>query len=626
LSRTSRLGLWLALAALLGTPASPARATVLEGALVDARVATNGSLEIQERITMSDVFHGAYRDIPVREGESIDHVVVSENGHAYRYGGSTKLGSIGQPDTYATTRAGSDERVVWHFDNPSGAARTFVVSYRLSGLAVAYDDVVDVNLNVWGGDWSQSLPSLRALLRLPHPASGPSYRVWAGPAWVHGVVARRADGVELQAASVPLHQLVDLRVVFPRSLLTSTTGATVRRGDALERIVAEEQASFAAYDRDRRRLRELERSAWTWLVLVLLGVGPALVITGLVYWRYGHEPRVGYERQYEQEPPSELPPALVPTLVRERGGAGTNELAATLFDLIRRGRYRAEHVTTERSVWGGLRHEAISDLQLRQGAALADERPWERHLTSIVDPIVEGEGERLSRLHDRIAEQRAENAKRFQHFRDAVGAEIKKQRWYRNRGLALLLAAALVLLMAGAIALIAGVARFRVNAPRVGDVVTIALAVCALVNAAILGLAATRVPLWRSRTRASQQEALRWNAFRRYLTDFPRLQEAPPASLTLWERYLVYGIAFGIADRVLQAAHLHMPEELHDQSSIYWISPNGGLGGGISAFAISDLTAGLGSSLSPPSSSGGFGGGFGGGGFGGGGGGGGGGW
>ena len=75
-------------------------------------------------------------------------------------------------------------------------------------------------------------------------------------------------------------------------------------------------------------------------------------------------------------------------------------------------------------------------------------------------------------------------------------------------------------------------------------------------------------------------EAERWEAFRRYLTDFPGSQEAPPASLELWERYLVYGIAFGIAERVLQAAHLQMPEELHEQSSIYWICPTGDLGSG----------------------------------------------
>ena len=125
-------------------------------------------------------------------------------------------------------------------------------------------------------------------------------------------------------------------------------------------------------------------------------------------------------------------------------------------------------------------------------------------------------------------------------------------------------------------------------------------------NAAILVVALTRVRLWRRRTKAGETEAERWDAFRRYLTDFPRLQEAPPATLELWERFLVYGIAFGIAERVLQGAQLHMPQELHDQSSIYWITP-------VRRprlrrrprSAIGDLGSGFGSALTPPSSGGG---------------------
>ena len=51
-----------------------------------------------------------------------------------------------------------------------------------------------------------------------------------------------------------------------------------------------------------------------------------------------------------------------------------------------------------------------------------------------------------------------------------------------------------------------------------------------------------------------------------------------------------------------------MPAALHDQSSIYWISPTGDLGSGPTSLAISDLSAGFGSALAPPSSgSGGFG-------------------
>ena len=80
-------------------------------------------------------------------------------------------------------------------------------------------------------------------------------------------------------------------------------------------------------------------------------------------------------------------------------------------------------------------------------------------------------------------------------------------------------------------------------------------------------------------------------------TDFPRLDEAPPATLALWERFLVYGIAFGIADRVLQGAQIHMPEALHEASTIYWISPGGDLGSGPSSISIGDLASGFGSAL-----------------------------
>ena len=77
----------------------------------------------------------------------------------------------------------------------------------------------------------------------------------------------------------------------------------------------------------------------------------------------------------------------------------------------------------------------------------------------------------------------------------------------------------------------------------------------------------------------------------------------------------MYGIAFGIAERVLQGAQLHMPEALHEASTIYWISPSGDLGSGATSLSLGDLASGFGDALAPPNSGGsGGGGGFSGGG------------
>ena len=127
------------------------------------------------------------------------------------------------------------------------------------------------------------------------------------------------------------------------------------------------------------------------------------------------------------------------------------------------------------------------------------------------------------------------------------------------------------LLLSLVVLLWTAISGWRAGTPRWGDVVLAAIGGCAILNAALMVFAFTRVRMWRRRSKNGQLEAERCEAFRRYLTDFPRLQEAPPATLELWERFLVYGIAFGIAERVLQGAQLHMPEELHNASSIYWI-------------------------------------------------------
>ena len=148
-----------ALAALALTGDASAKSFSLPAADVSVHVAKDGSLVVDELITyaFSGPFSGGYRDIPLREGESIDGVQVSENGRAYRPGGCTELGCADAPGTFGTTdgrRARAHRLALPGARRGSGRSR---IRYRLSGVAVAYDDVVDVNLKVWGSEWKEPL-------------------------------------------------------------------------------------------------------------------------------------------------------------------------------------------------------------------------------------------------------------------------------------------------------------------------------------------------------------------------------------------------------------------------------------------------------------------------------------
>ena len=260
---------------------------------------------------------------------------------------------------------------------------------------------------------------------------------------------------------------------------------------------------------------------------------------------------------------------------------------------------------------GRLRHEDIADLELSRGE--------NTDLATYEEP-----GRQRDRRGSRDrpgapfevpanASWRLRNSERFKEFKKTVADAIKRRGWFLPAGLPTLPRAGGLPAAAGGIMLWVGAHRLQSFAPRWSDVLLIAFGICLLVSAAIVGVGLYKVRLWRRRIGRRPDRG-------RALAGLPPLPDplpparhrASPAALELWERLLVYGIAFGIAERVLEGAHLYMPEEIHQSSSIFWISPNGDLGSvDPSALGIGDLSAGFGSALAPPSSgSGGFGGGF----------------
>ena len=97
-----------ALAALAITGTAGAKSFSLPQAAISVQVAKDGSLLVDEHITyaFSGPFSGGFRDIPLRDGETIDRVRVTEGGRAYRPGGCTELGCIDTADTYGATKVG----------------------------------------------------------------------------------------------------------------------------------------------------------------------------------------------------------------------------------------------------------------------------------------------------------------------------------------------------------------------------------------------------------------------------------------------------------------------------------------------------------------------------------------
>jgi uncharacterized membrane protein len=110
---------------------------------------------------------------------------------------------------------------------------------------------------------------------------------------------------------------------------------------------------------------------------------------------------------------------------------------------------------------------------------------------------------------------------------------------------------------------------------------------------------------------------LQWTNFKKYITDFSLMRAHPPQHVILWEEYMVYATAFGVAKKTSKVLEIVMPQEIRSNQMVATYSGFSSISSdfsGVGGFSGSGGSAGGGGGFG-----GGGGGGFGGGGGGGGG-------
>lgn len=582
-------------AALALAPAAHAKSSDIVDADVQLELANDASLLVTERLTFDydGSFEGSYRDIPLLHGEHITDVRVGEGGQAYEPGGNTTLGSHDRPGVFGAIPFGPGERIVWHY-RASDEQKTFTIFYRVVGAAVAYDDVIDVGWTVWGDQWDFDLDHLTA--RLANPALDPDdplYRVWGHPRSVEGETVRGEGVATLEATDVPDGTAVEMRVTVPRAPGQNVSGARVEPGEGLPTIFAEEQDLDDDFNAP---WPSFKRWVADNILLVSLGLAALVLGTlGLLTWLARERP--GQTPEHLPEPPDDADPAVAYGLANE-GGDSTNTVLATLLDLVDRGYYTAGSASTGEEKLD----LALAKNRLRPNDGELDDH--EKQVLTFFDELLLDDTVAMSEMRDRIPQHSETWRARWESMTAALNsAEEGQLDWDRNfNGVRGLLTIA-VLLGFGALTLI-------YLSEDEGFLLPAAIGIATFV-AVILwpGRHLKRVAL------DYRERSARWQAFARWTEDFPRLEDDPPATLELWKRILVYGVAFGTADRMIASGRIPVPVTESASTSAHWSTYAFAGGLGDSSFDGSAFSSGFASQVAPPaSSSSGGGGGFSGGG------------
>jgi len=321
--------------------------------------------------------------------------------------------------------------------------------------------------------------------------------------------------LEVHYGRVPEDTGVELRYLMPPELFTVTV-----EGTALERLL-----------RDETRLAGLDaarRNPW-WGALTLL---PLLGLSSGVWLAARRYRPTAPAMRYPFEPPAERPPAAVTYLAAR---------FSTIMDLARRG-------------YGSFdTQDGSFNMQLR-GKDDTELLGFEREVLDYLRRAAAGQGDDPDYLD--FGELKRYSEKHLSSFLSSWSSEV--QRWLRGElgGPRLEPAsqrAAGVWFFLAVLAVLACIA---------GGVLTLGLAQGVFFAAAALcagwGVAALLfIPSWRKEV---APEAQGWAGFKRTLSDYTRMKDAPDDFFKLWEVYYCYAAALGVAAAFLKNMERAAPQ------------------------------------------------------------------
>jgi uncharacterized membrane protein len=571
----------------------------------DATVNPDASMDVVEHFTydFSGTCHGGIRQINLSSSEADDGLGTTQ----YTLSPIT-VTENGEPVPLAEQRPGF---VKWGQANVLvSGAHEYDLSYRVNNAVDVSPDVAVLNWRFVGTDF----PFQRDVdVTIHTPGDGTGLKIF-----VHGALNGDSkivgSTIHITVPDNPAGTKVEARMLEPSSDFTIPPS-----GDSLEQRILQREAALA--DQANARRQELKDDINRKKTLKTIGniAGPIVALVGIgafvvIFLEWGKEPKhpddIG---EYWREIPDDTP-AVCQTLVGF-GSVPNDAFTSTLIDLAQRGWL----TITEQHTSGFLGRDETDYVFTRTPKADGPLTEYENKVLWRLFP--NGGSVTQEDLVEQARSDRQASAAWMQDFKGEVHADYATKGYVDTGHATKWLLHGLTILLLGGAALLLGLA-FEAPLGWLPAAVAVVLVLCS--------------PLLRKRTVKGARAIAEVEGLRHFLKDFSRLpDESHAGDLILYERYLVYAVALGVARELVEGLRVRFPDLAQPNAgfAVWYVaaSMNGFAGGGLNGISnlgsfASEFTSATAAAFSPPSSSTGAGGGFSGGSSGGGGGGGAGGW
>lgn len=493
-------------------------------------VTADGIVHVNEIITYN--FDGTYREVyrniypPI--GGSIQNITGSCND------GKCKFEVRMIPGGY---------ELVGVLPDPTPSEITFNTTYDYYGGLKVYNDVTELHYKILGDQWDKNVNDFTATVTLPAQQSDITY--WLHPARYTTSSNLSDNKIHIFAESIPSNSWYEIRTIFPRLNTTNPKYVQIYNYDALAKIKDIEKDIT-----NKQKIADI-----IFVIYILLGV--LLILAPIyLYFKYGREPKISYNALYERELPDNSKPTIVNAIL-QLGTPSMDGFAATIMDLINRDYFTINDRNPDDIIL-----KVVSDIDTTK---LVD---YEQDVYNLITKhMVDGQ------LHWKKFKSELKKGTSFYDFiqiwNSKVSKHIEIKKLFINEGVKkmTILALFFFIISFGGIFIIPAVLSPSevINTEKLFFIQFIIafLSVFIIVFSNIF-----KKVLGRSTPEGKLYET-KWNNFKKYITDYSALKDHPPGSVKIWDHYMVYAMALGVAEEALKNMSLIVPEEIRTNSHFY---------------------------------------------------------
>lgn len=497
---------WLLLLCLLSAAPASAQSKTLYWDRYDVTLAIqpDGSLYVIETQTItftSGTFTFGFATIPLDKTEGIDSISITEGGTVYSE--SCSQGSY----TFCVEPYGNSIDIRWYFPPTGDSTHTYELAYRVRGAVRIYDSGDKLQWIAISGERDFPIEAASVTVSLP---PGASFQTIDSA----GVRAQWQQNTAGNAVTYTAEETLfgsdtlEIGVEFTHGLVPADKPGWQEEVDGDE-----------FYD---LRVRPILNLLFGGLGVAMTLAAPALVYA--IWYTRGRDPEIGTVPEYITEPPDDLPPGVIGTLVDEH--ADMKDVVASLVDLARRGYMEMEEVRTP-----GLFGLTSQDHRFRQKRAEGDLTKFEKAIYRGV--FGRSKERRLSDLRNKFYTH-------LPKIQEGLYDEVLKRGFFQRNPQSTRNKYVAVGIGLAAAAGFGGIFLAGLAAQYAGGLVCPAVGLFAF--GVGLAIAGPRMP---AKTRAGAESAKKWLAFKEYLRRIETLTDLKSAG-DLFDRYLPYAIAFGL--------------------------------------------------------------------------------